>query len=386
MRPRDTRLLALLAGNFMVAMNFHIVGGLLDRIAAAFGISIARAGTLISSFAVVTVLAAPAAASLLARLERRRLLVGTLLLCVLANAAACLVHGFGQLLAVRLLAALTSAVFTPQAAATAVLLVPAERRAPAMALLMTGWSLAAVAGLPLGVLLGNAFGWRSAFAANGIGALVAAIALWRALPGGLHAPGLALAHWRAVLRPPLLALIAATALMSAANQTVFSYIAPLVRQVLGLQHAALAALLAVHGLASLCANVFAMRWLRSGSADRLAGLWIGCAIAGIACWSGGLWWPLAVFAAQFVWSLGLAGFPATQQARLAVASPALATASIALNSSAGYLGQAIGASYGGLVWSGPGPHWLFAAAMLPAAAGAWLSWSASRQQAIQTPT
>ena len=77
------------------------------------------------------------------------------------------------------------------------------------------------------------------------------------------------------------------------------------------------------------------------------------------------WWPLAVlawlaliFIVQFLWSLGGAGFPAVQQARLISVAPALAAATIALNSSVTYLGGSAGATIGSTAWTVVAPRFL----------------------------
>lgn len=375
----DRRLLALLAGNFVVAVNFYIVAGLLDELAAAFGVSVAQAGTLISVFAITTVIGAPLFASLSSRIDRRRLLVGTLLLCALANLAASLSQTYTQMLAIRVFAALASAVFTPQAAATIALLVPVERRPSAMSMVMLGWSFASIFGVPMGVLIGLHFGWRAAFVANVFCALVVALLVWRLLPPRLHVPPFGFRGWIEVLRNPLLlALMAGSLAISTANQTVFSYLAPLTRQLLGFDGVQLSLLLTIHGVAAVCANLAAVVLLRRVQADRMATAFALCAFAGLLLWPGALLWAPLVFGVQFLWSLGLAGFPTVQQARLVHAGPALAGAAIALNSSAGYLGQALGASLGAAVWISPGPPYLPWVALLPAAVGIWFSFTASR--------
>ncbi|MBV8062814.1 MAG: MFS transporter [Nevskia sp.] len=354
------RLLALLAGNLIVGVNLHIVAGLLDQIAASLGVSIARAGLLISAFAVASFVGAPLLATLGSRIDRRRLLTATMLVCAAANLLGCLSQTYTGLLLCRLLAAVTSAVFTPQAAATLGVLVPERQRPAAMSFIMLGWSLASVLGLPLGVLVGQHFGWRAALTGIAAGAAAAAWAQWRSLPDALYVPPLNLQRWGEVLRnPALMLLIGSVLALSVGNQAVFSYLATAVKTLHREAGAGLvSSLFLVHGLASALANAGAVILLRRLRPPRLAQFWACACIAALAPW------PLlagsvpALFALQLLWSLGLAGIPATQQARLAQAAPALAAASIALNSSVAYLGQALGTSIGGLAWNLAGPRYL----------------------------
>jgi predicted MFS family arabinose efflux permease len=69
-------------------------------------------------------------------------------------------------------------------------------------------------------------------------------------------------------------------------------------------------------------------------------------------------WTAAIYVAQFVWSLGSAGFPAVQQARLVAVAPMLAAATIALNSSMTYLGGSIGATIGASAWTVVAPRFM----------------------------
>jgi len=379
---RDARLRGLLAGNFVVALSFYTVVGLLDQIASALGVSIGRAGLLVSAFALASVVGAPLLATLTSAMDRRRLLVGTLLFCAVANAAACFVTDFGDLLLIRIASAAASAIFTPQAAAVVGGMVPGAQRNSSMSFIMLGWGIAGVLGLPLGVLVGAYLGWQATFAVNAIGCILVVPLLWRDLPAGLHVPTLNLDRWLAVLRHPVLPLLIASSLaMSVANQMVFSYLAPLCRQVLGLSGEALSLLFLVHGLASVAANIVAVNLLQRIDPGRLATGWAGCATAGLLLWPAVMLSAPLVFPLQFLWSLGIAGYPTAQQTRLASAAPALIGGSIALNSSAGYLGQAIGASFGGAVWMSLGPQYLSVTALLPAALGVVLGWFALRRAA-----
>ena len=92
--------------------------------------------------------------------------------CAIANITTALSHSYDQLLWARILAAVTSAVYTPQVAATVSMLVPESERAPTLGKLMVGWAIGSVVGNPLSVMIGSTFGWRTSFvfigAASGI--------------------------------------------------------------------------------------------------------------------------------------------------------------------------------------------------------------------------
>ena len=83
------------------------------------------------------------------------LLTGSMAVCALANVLAALSQTYEQLMLARVLAAVTSAVYTPQVAATVSMLVPEKERAPTLAKLMVGWAVGSVLGNPLSVLIAS---------------------------------------------------------------------------------------------------------------------------------------------------------------------------------------------------------------------------------------
>ena len=164
-------------------------------------------------------------------------------------------------------------------------------------------------------------------------------------------------------------------------------------QVLGASPAEISALFLWFGAIGLAGNLLLTRHIDRIGADRAVALTLGCMAVSL------LLWPLGSSVALMMlvsmpWALGCFASNAGQQARLVQAAPVLAPALIALNSSAMFAGQALGAASGGAVMAqgGYGPlHWMGLGWMLGALA---LSlWAARqmlrqmlRQKAQQAPT
>jgi MFS transporter, DHA1 family, inner membrane transport protein len=347
-----SHLVVLTAGNFFVATSFLSVGGLLNEISASLQIPIERAGLLIAAFGISAAICAPVLATVGSRIDRRKLLTWSMAVCAIANLFAAVSQSYDQLLIARVLAAVTSAVYTPQVAATVSLLVSEEERAPTLGKLMVGWAIGSVAGNPLSVLVGTQYGWRVSFAALGIASCVVAIFVWRAIPLGVRVPALSLERWYRVFKAPALCwLTAATALTNIGSMVMLSFIAPIVKAVQGIDGKALAALFFVAGIGGLIGNILSVRMVRRLGATTVA---YKCnLVAGLMLliWPVFAQWIICIYIMQFVWSLGGAGFPAVQQARLIAIAPSLAAATIALNSSVTYLGGSIGASIGSTAWT-----------------------------------
>lgn len=355
----DRRLAALSVGNFIVGTSLYIVGGLLNELAAEFEVSIAKAGFLIAAFAITSVVAAPLFATLGSRVDRRLLLTGALVVCAIANLAACFAQTYEQMLATRLLAAITSAVFTPQASAVVGRLVPDHLRSKAITAIMLGWGLASVLGIPLGVWVGHTLGWRVSFGLVGAASLLAAAGVWWQLPRGLFLPPVNLSSWLTVLRTPaLLLLIATSTIFAAGIHSVYSYYAAMISQLHAGDHGLLSALLLTHGIAAVASNLLAIALMEKLGLEKISRLWGLLPTVVFLAWPLAADWVIALFVLQILWGVSATGFNSLQQARLVEVAPLLTASSIALNSSAFYLGQSAGTLLGGAAWEFTGPRYL----------------------------
>ena len=358
---------ALLAGNFSIGCGVMVTAGTLNDLARSLQVSVAVAGQLISVAAVLIAVTAPLFAAVVAGIDRRRLLTGALLWFGVWHGIAALMPSFAALLPVRVLGLLAAAVFTPQAGAAVSVMAPPGERARAITFIFLGWSLASVLGMPLASLVGETLGWRWAFVGAAALSAWAAVWVWRTVPAGIRPPALTFGDWRAVLTHPLLMGLVAITVLSACGQfTLFSYMAPYYRQVLLASPGQVSALFLCFGVFGLLGNLLITRWV-----DRLGpASCVNVALASMAL-SLALW-PLAASVPSMAlvllpWALGCFSSNSAQQARLSASAPVFAGALLALNSSAMYLGQAIGAATGGLSIAAGG----FAA--LPATALAWMA-------------
>lgn len=359
---------ALMFGNFVVACAVMVMPGMLDRLAQDLRVSIPVAGQLLSLAALAMCLGAPLFAAFTSRVDRRLLLTLSLLVVAVGHVACALAPDYPVLAALRPLSVLGAAVFTPQAAATIGLLVPVAKRAGAVTTVFLGWSMASVAAMPMGNLLANAISWRAGLGLIALLAFVAAAIVWRVVPTGLQVAPLSLASWLAVARSARLRLILATTLLWCAGQfMVLGYITPLLRQVLGAPPALQATLLVLMGASGLAGSVLLTRHVGRIGPDIGARLALGLISCGLLLWClVTLLLPstAAMVLVILVWGSGSFAFVSSQQARLGASAPALASASIALNSSSLYAGQALGASSGGLLLAAWGPMVLAPAALL----------------------
>lgn len=365
----QSRLWSLTLGNFAIGTGVMIVPGMLNELSAALGVAPARIGLLISAFAMTICLLGPFLASWTSAIDRRKLLTASLLLYALMHFVAALAPGYGTLMAARMVTAIGAAVFTAQAAATAGLMVPPQTRGKAIGLVFLGWSVAAVAGTPLGAYLGAYLGWRPTFGL--VGALTALVAagVWLQIPEQLFVAPVDRAAWKTLFgNTPLLLAISVTAIQALGNFTTFSYMALLLKDSIGAAPAVISMMFLCFGTAGVLGNLAAARVMDRVGPVRIGAAAMGCMLAAIALWPLAHGSPALSLMLLFVWGLGCFAVNGSQQARLVAMAPPLASVSVSLNSSAIYLGQAAGALTGGLVVSSQGSAHLSYYSVAPMAA------------------
>lgn len=364
----------LLFGNFVIGTGVMVVPGTLNEIGSSLQVSVATAGQLISAGALLMCVGAPLLAAVVAGWDRRRLLAFAMVWYGALHLACIAAPTFAALLPLRVLAMLSPAIFTPQAAACVGLLVPPEQRGRAITFVFLGWSVASVLGMPIGAYVGGALGWRSAFGVVVLLSLASAFWVWRTMPDGVKPPALSAAAWRETFRSRALMLcVAVTVLYSAGQFVLFSYLAPYYKHKIGTTPTELSLLLMWFGAFGFLGNVLMSRHIDRIGASRAVMTGIAAMSVSLLIWPLGISMALAALVAV-PWALGCFASNSAQQARLVGIAPPLAAGSIALNTSAMYGGQAIGAASGGWLIANGGMdqlHWAgFAVLLLAMAASA----------------
>jgi len=351
--PGSTRFaaFALLFGNFFIGLSILAPAGMIPTLAADLGVPVTRAALLITAGAVVLCVGSPLVAWATNGLDRRRLLAASLAMLAIGHAGSAFASDLSVLMPLRLVSMAAAAIFTPQAASTIAMMVPEKERPGAISFIFLGWSLSVAAGLPLVAWGAGHFGWRSIHVALGLGAAVAALLVWLPVPAGLRAPAMSLSSWGTLLSNRLVVLLlAATALSSAGQFVIFTYLGPLLVGLADASANEIAVMFAVFGVSGFLGNLGATRLVGRLGVYVTSLLCFGAmAIGALGFAAGaGLLAVMVVFGA--LWGLGFASSNSMQQARLAAAAPPLAGAAIALNSSAIYIGQASGSALGGVLF------------------------------------
>jgi DHA1 family inner membrane transport protein len=224
----------LALSSFAIGTTEFVIMGLLPEVAADLSVTIPQAGWLVTGYALAVALGAPVMAVSTARLKRRSALIMLMAFFIAGNLLCAIAPNYWVLMIARIVTALCHGAFFGIGSVVAANLVSEDRKARAVALMFTGLTLANVLGVPLGTAIGQAFGWRSTFwVVTAIGVVTIA-GLIAALPrDGQEEQSGILREIAALRNGRLWMALSVTVFFSASMFTLFTYIAPLLRDVTG---------------------------------------------------------------------------------------------------------------------------------------------------------
>ncbi|UAK26746.1 MFS transporter [Sphingomonas nostoxanthinifaciens] len=337
---------ALAVGGFAIGTTEFATMSLLPYFATDLHIDAPTAGHVISAYALGVVVGAPLIAVMAAKMARRTLLIGLMLLFALGNGLSGIAPTYGWMLAFRFLSGLPHGAYFGIASLVAASLVPPGKRSQAVARVMLGLTVATIIGVPVANAIGRAIGWRWCFG------LVTALALLTALLVALFAPrdnapagNSALAELAALRRLQVWLALGTGAIGFGGLFAVYTYLADTMHAVTHASAGAVPFALAAFGVGATIGSLVVPRFADRALKPTAAGLLIWSAIVLSL-------WPLA---AQHLWSvivelfaigLGTALGIVLQTRLMDVADHAQGLAA-ALNHSAFNTANALGPALGG---------------------------------------
>jgi predicted MFS family arabinose efflux permease len=269
--------LSIAIGAFALVTTEFLPVGLLPSIAAELRVTEGVAGMMVTVPGIVAALAAILVTIGIGKLDRRYVLWGLTATLLLSNLVVALSHSFPLVLAGRALLGIGVGGFWALGPALSSRLAPgAEARA--LSIVFAGVSVGTVAGVPAGALIGDLFGWRTAFEAGSVVAVLVLLTQMRLLPSLPATHSVTFGHLPELLRVPKARLgIFITVLVFGGQFTAYTYITPFLAQVTHLDATTISTLLLVYGAAGLAGNFIAARILdRSVRAGLIAtGLLLG---------------------------------------------------------------------------------------------------------------
>ncbi|GAA1919264.1 MFS transporter [Streptomyces durmitorensis] len=342
-------LLALAVGAFGIGTTEFVMMGLLPNVADDLDISIPTAGHLVSAYALGVVIGAPLLAAVTARMPRRRVLIGLMVLFVAGNALSAAAPDYHWLMAARFLSGLPHGAFFGVGAVVATGLVAPERKARSVSLMFLGLTVANIVGVPVATAMGQQLGWRATFlAVSAIGlAAIATLAFFVPADHGHGESGGLRGELRALGSVPVWLALGTTVAGFGALFSAYSYVTPMLTDAAGYAESSVTLLLALFGVGATAGNLLGGRLadhsLRGTLFGGLTALVVVLALFPVLM---GTAWS----AALAVTLLGMAAFTTGSPLQLMVMEKASAAPSLAssANQAAFNLANAGGAWVGGL--------------------------------------
>jgi predicted MFS family arabinose efflux permease len=359
------RLYWLALGTFAIGTEGFMIAPLLPDLAGDLSVTLASAGQLVTVFALTYALSSPIVTALTGDVDRRRLLIASMLAFAAANFVAWSAQSYPALLAARVLLALAAGLYVPNANALGSALVEPARRGTALSIVTGGTSVAVALGVPLGALIGDRFGWRVNFAAIGVMALIATAGLLAGLPRDI-ATRLPVARLRerldVVRQPAVLLALLSTTLWATGAFTIYTYLSSFLARAAGLSGSSVSTVLFTWGIAAVIGlrlggrlnDHFGHLPVIITSLSLLALAYLSLSL------SANLLPPPAartpILLAIAVWGLSAWAFFPAQQARLiSIAGVKVAPVALSLNASFQFLGFSSGAALGALTLANASP-------------------------------
>lgn len=343
-------ILLLSAAGFTILTTEFVIVGLLPAIARDLQVSVSQAGLLVTLFAFTVAAFGPFLTAYFARFPRKQLFIIVLVLFGLSNTVAALAPNIWVMAFARLVPALGLPVFWALASETAVDIVGPDDAGRAISKIGFGIVCATVFGIPVGTLIADVFGWRSAFAILALVAFAKALLLFLYLPKtAVHDEQASLGSQFGILRNPLmLGHVLLSILVFSGMFTAYTYLADILERLAGFNGTLVGWCLMGFGAVGLIGNSLGGRVV-----DRhpLIASMVFCALmmGGMVALVPSIHSTLGLAAAMGVWGMTQAAMFLVSHVRMMKAAPQAPAFAASLNIAGANVGVGLGAMVGGRV-------------------------------------
>lgn len=345
-----TRIYLLSFISFLIGVAEYVVAGILDQISRDLRLPIPVVGQLITVFSIAFAIGTPIVITLTARMDRKRLLAGSMLVFALANLVMLGLADYGSLNLARALSGLSGGVMEVLLLTLAAGLAPQGKKAGAIAMVVMGFSAALVIGVPLGRLVATWMDWRLVFAGLGLLTLAALIPVALLIPRKQGEAAVPLRQQLAlILSPRIMTVYAMTFFWISAFSVMYSYISPYLATVSGMTASQISLMLLACGLASIVGSQLGGRYTdKAGDTRTLVVGFTAHGLTLLLCYlAGHVAWPM--YALLLSWSIAAWSSGPALQFRLISLAPRASSILFSFYTSMIQLGMAAGAIAGAVV-------------------------------------
>lgn len=248
----DKRVYFLMIISFIVGMVELIIGGILDLIAADLHVSLGKAGLLITIFSLILAIAGPILLILTAKIERKRLTIGFLFIFLVGNLITVFGTSYSLLFVGRIISALSASLLIILCLVMAPNLVDPKYRGRAIGLVSMGVSGSLVLGVPFGLILGNAFGWRAPFVLISLLTILSIIGVIVFMEKVDPRPSIPISQQLATLKNRKIFFAHLTTFLFLGGHTVlYAYLTPFLKTTMGLEGSWVSIAYLIFGIAAV---------------------------------------------------------------------------------------------------------------------------------------
>lgn len=339
--------------SFLIGTSQFVIVGILDKVAASTGVSVATAGQLITAFAFASAVGTPVFMVATAKMDRRRQLLLAIAIFLIGVVSTLALPGFGFLMASRVILGIGTGVFVVTAYAITARLAAPGHQGEAMSNISMGFSASLVFGVPIGRVITAAYDWQMIFWGIGFLSLLGSLAVARLLPAiaGETLPPLG-KQFALLKKPNIAAALGMTLFVFISYSVVNTYITPFLAAIRPMSEQEMSSILFALGIASLIGSKLGGFLAdRIGIARTLIGSLavqvISLAFVSVAHGSITVTLLLIMLWSTSAWIFGLA-----QSFNIVSLAPEASGIMLSLNSSFVQLGFAAGAGIGGIAVGG----------------------------------
>lgn len=237
---------------FILGTSEFLMVGLLSEVATDMKIAISTAGFLVTAFAFTFAICTPVFTALFSRFSKFPLILVLLSIFIVGNIVTALSGSYGMLLVSRIITAVVTGVLIALAMSVASQVMPPEKRGPVISIIFTGFTVASVLGVPLGTFIGQWGGWHLAYWFTTLLGIISLIASIATIPRGLKGKHSSLTKQLRLLAYPRIVLAFAIMMLSiAATYSIYTYLAPLLQDVLFVPARYISLIFLLYGVVSI---------------------------------------------------------------------------------------------------------------------------------------